>query len=100
MKLSVVFLFCGLLLFFPACNEDDDPDAVTNLECDDLIALIYDDCDDTLPRLDGAYPPRDKALLYCREDEHYDWACIDDCAFDHRGRCTSLALCLEDCLLD
>ncbi|HPQ70325.1 MAG TPA: hypothetical protein PKW95_14450 [bacterium] len=93
-------LLCILWLALPACNEDEDPDTLTNLTCDELVEQIYDDCEITLPRLDGAYPSRAKARQYCRDDEEYDWACVDDCAFDHRGLCTSLSLCLEDCLLD
>jgi hypothetical protein len=94
--LSMFFgVVCSLAL--TRCNEDPSPDPVTNLECEDLVAEIYDECELTLPMHHGDYPSRFQARVYCRENEIYDWACIDECVFDEKGLCTSLRLCLEDC---
>jgi len=94
----LVCIGCLLIAVFAvACNDEDDPDAVADLECDELVEIIYDDCDTNLPLHDGAHPDRGDARTYCRDDQFYDWACIDDCVFENKGLCTSLALCLEDC---
>jgi len=88
-----------LVFFLPtiACDEDEDSDAVADPDCSDLVAEIYQECDLRLPMVDGEYPDEDEAILLCKEDEDYDWDCIDDCVFNNKGLCTSLQLCLEDC---
>jgi hypothetical protein len=88
-----------LLVAGIACRDDDDPDTLADLECDDLIAEIYDDCHSKLPPCDGVRPEDEDARRYCRDDERYDWQCIDDCVFDYKGLCSTLAMCLEDCPL-
>lgn len=91
----------GLLLLFslPSCDDDGDADAVADLECNDLIDEIYTQCDLRLPLWEGDRPDAEHALQYCREDERYDWACVDDCVFDDKRLCTSLEMCLDDCPL-
>ena len=91
----LVCIGCLLIAVFAvACNDEDDPDAVADLECDELVEIIYDDCDTNLPLHDGAHPDRGDARTYCRDDQFYDWpasmtACSKTRGSALRWRCVS-----------
>jgi hypothetical protein len=61
---------CILWLALPACNEDEDPDTLTNLACDELVEGYLRRLRHHAAALDGAYPSHAKARQYCRDDEN------------------------------
>lgn len=95
-----LFLICLCLIAFlcVSCEaENEDEDQLTSVECEDLVDEIYLECERTLPFKDGEYPSDSQALEYCRDNEKYDWVCVDDCVFNYKRLCPSLQMCLESC---